>query len=149
MDGAREYSRPACRQHHRLRREQPRHPHKSRGLQPKREWVSRLEQGPERLEGRCCPQVDRYLLPITIRRLLVNDVDVETGQTSACSCGIDLALSTVRPLRHGPLPPPCTGSITPGTYLPRLACSLSLIIPGNESSETCDHGHGRCVRKDR
>jgi hypothetical protein len=40
----------------------------------------------------------------------VNDVDVEAGQTGACSCGIDIAASTVRPLRHRPLPSPCTDS---------------------------------------
>src|SRR5882672_8745424 len=50
------------------------------------------------------------MLPITIRRLPVNDVDVEAGQTGACSCGIDLRLSTVCPLRHRPSPSPCTDS---------------------------------------
>ena len=58
VHGSRECSRPACRQHHRLRREQPWHPHKSGGPHPKRERASCLEQGSERFEGRCCPQVD-------------------------------------------------------------------------------------------
>src|SRR6266436_8296973 len=43
----------------------------------------------------------------------MNDVDVEAWQTSACSCRIDLALSTVRPLRHRPLPSPCTARWAP------------------------------------
>src|SRR6476660_1971535 len=68
---------------------------------------------------------------------------------SACSCGIDLAFSTVRPLRHRPSPFPCTDSSQLGTYLPSPACQLSLISPGNESSETCRQDHGRSSRKDR
>src|SRR5258708_13229335 len=50
VDDARECSRPASRQHHRLRREQPRHPHKSRGPHPKRERVSGLKQRPNPFE---------------------------------------------------------------------------------------------------
>ena len=83
-----------------MRHQQPRRPHQSCGLHPKRERIGHLEQVPERFEGRCCTQVDRDLLPITVRRLLVKDVDVETGQMGACSYGIHPALPIVCSLRH-------------------------------------------------
>jgi hypothetical protein len=53
-----ECSRPPIRQHNRLRRQQPRHPHQSHGLHPKRERIGRFERTPERFERRRCAQID-------------------------------------------------------------------------------------------
>src|SRR5438034_2300722 len=68
----------------------------------------------------------RQRLPIPTTRLwpsivVLSCVGIVAAGALALIGWIDLALSIVRPLRHGPLPSPCNNSMSPGTCRDRLA----------------------------
>jgi len=76
-DNIREPRRPAIWQHHRVRRWHPRHPHQASGLHPKCERIGYLEGAPRAFRRTAVPIL--RLLPLVVRRLSVNDLNVETG----------------------------------------------------------------------
>src|SRR5262245_8442268 len=120
-------------QHHGAHGFEPGEPSQPAGLNPESEGVGSLEKAAERLERRHSLQVDRNLFAVAVRRLAVNDLDVETRQARGRPGCADLALLWV--------------SLELRQSSPPLFFTIAYTLSSRRCARFIHHGRGDFLRR--